>query len=123
VTKITIGGRPPEEGGHKPFKLSLNDDIHKCLSKIKENGKNASQFVENYLKNPCALLDPGTACSTISEIAQIVEKKLDSAYQDRDYSKIQVYAELMGRLEPDISACGLSIPKNLLERKKESHSV
>jgi hypothetical protein len=57
--KMTLGGRPPEQGGHKPIKLSLNNDIHKCLVKIKENGDNASKFVENYLESLARILTQG----------------------------------------------------------------
>jgi hypothetical protein len=123
VTKITLGGRPAEEGGHKSIKLSLNHDIHKCLVKIREKGKNASKFVENYLESPCTNLDPGPACPAVSKVAQILDEELASAYRDRDYSKMQVLAGLRGRLEPEVAACGLSIPTNVPEKKKSTDSV
>jgi len=118
---MTIGGRPKEEGGHTATKLSLNHNVRRCLVKIMENGGNASQFAERYLEGPCKHLDPGQACAALSKIKQILDDELASAYRDGDYSKMQVFAEMRGRIQPDVAACSLSIRPNGLENKKDRH--
>jgi hypothetical protein len=97
-SKMALGGRPEEEGGHTGTKLSLNHNIRRCLDKIMEKGGNASQFAEKYLEGPCTTLDPGRACSVVSKIKQILEDELASAYRDGDYSRMQVLAEMRGRI-------------------------
>jgi hypothetical protein len=107
-SKMALGGRPEEEGGHTAIKLSLNHDVHRCLDKLMEKGENASKFTEKYLEGPCKTLDPGPACTVVSKIKQILDDELASAYRDGDYSKMQVLAEMRGRIQPEVDACGLS---------------
>jgi len=116
---MTIGGRPEEEGGHTPTKLSLNHYVRTCLDKIMENGGNASQFAEKYLEAPCTHLDPAPACAVVSKIKQILDEELASAYREGDYSKMQVLAVMRGSIEPEVDACGLSTkPTNIAENEK-----
>jgi hypothetical protein len=80
-----------------------------------ENGGNASQFAEKYLEGPCTHLDPGPACTVVSKIRQILDDELASAYRDGDYSRMQVLAEMRGRIQPEVDACGLSTKPNVPE--------
>jgi hypothetical protein len=118
---MAIGGRPAEEGGHTATKLSMNRDIHECLEKIRENGGNISKFVEEHLQNPCKHLDPGEACVVVSKIKQILDTELASAHREGNYSKMQVLAQMRGRIETDVAACGLGSTPNDLENKKDQY--
>jgi hypothetical protein len=53
---MTLGRRPPEEGGHQPIRLSLNAKARSCLDKVHEIGGNRSQFVEQAIDDPCRVL-------------------------------------------------------------------
>jgi hypothetical protein len=117
--KMALGGRPEEEGGHTATKLSLNHDVRRCLDKIMENGGNASKFAEKHLEGPCREYDPGPACTVVSKIKQILDDELASAYRDGDYSKMQVVAEMRGRIQPEVDACGLSTKPKIPGNEKD----
>jgi len=44
---LTIGRRPPEEGGHRGVKLSLNKKCRDFLAELKSRGESMSKFVED----------------------------------------------------------------------------
>jgi hypothetical protein len=46
---VALGGRPKEQGGHKPYKLSFDKFTSDALEKIRKHG-NISKFVEDRLK-------------------------------------------------------------------------
>jgi hypothetical protein len=86
-----------------------------------ENGGSLSQFAEKYLEEPCRHLDPGPACTLVSKIKQILDDELAFAYRDGDYSKMQLLAEMRGRIQPEteVDACGLSTKPNIPENEKD----
>jgi len=43
---MTLGGRPPEEGGHKGVRLSLNEKAREILEEARKRGQNKSTLVE-----------------------------------------------------------------------------
>lgn len=46
---MTLGGRPQEEGGHKPVKVSLNERARSILGQVRESDGNISKFIEEAL--------------------------------------------------------------------------
>jgi hypothetical protein len=83
---MTVGGRPPSEGGHKPIRMSLNAETLDCLKKLEERGEIRSKFVEQVLKAPCKELDddPRPGCKDILDIKKVVDEKFASAVQDEN---------------------------------------
>jgi len=90
---MALGGRPREEGGHAPVKLSLNEGIQKCLQKVEGRDEVVSQSVEKVLKGPCKQLDPGPSCADVSDVMLLLDEKIASAHQRREYGRTAGTAE------------------------------
>jgi len=115
-----FGGRPQEEGGHAPVKLSLNEGIRKCLQKVEGRDEVVSQFVEKFLDSPCKQLDPGPSCADVSDVIRLLDGKLASAYQRRDYGRMQVLSAMREQIEPFVAVCGLKTKPNTVNTMAET---
>jgi hypothetical protein len=104
---LTIGGRPPIEGGHGPMRFTLNAETRKCLAKLKEGGGTQSQFIERVLVGPCRALDdePRPGCKDIADIKKNVDDKLGSAIQNKDYNMIHVLSSIEQEIQPYVDLC------------------
>lgn len=65
------------------------------------------KFVDEALKAPCEQFDPGAACADLSEIAQVLETKIEATVKDKDFSKVQALSMIRQTLDPFTGACSI----------------
>ncbi|PIV20789.1 MAG: hypothetical protein COS40_10740 [Deltaproteobacteria bacterium CG03_land_8_20_14_0_80_45_14] len=73
---LALGGRPKEEGGHQPIKLSLNKFTRNALKKVKDGEGNLSKFVEEELRPTLEKLDPNEASIHVWRIEQYLSQQI-----------------------------------------------
>jgi len=73
---LSLGGRPKEEGGHQPIKLSLNKFTRSALKKVKDGEGNLSKFVEEELRPTLEKLDPNEASIHVWRIEQYLSQQI-----------------------------------------------
>jgi hypothetical protein len=108
-----LGGRPKEEGGHKPLKISVGKFVSEALEKV----GNKSQFLEKIAKPILEQLDPGPLCPFIQSINQQITVKTEEALKNKDYGKIQALANFAGYMQDYTDLCELPQPNLPLKPK------
>jgi len=98
---MALGGRPKEEGGHKPLKISLDDFVYKALNKV----ENKSKFIEETLRPILRQFDPGDMCQFLSEIYQKIAQEILKATQEERYDKVAALSTLALSLEDYRKLC------------------
>ena len=83
--KMSLGGRPKEEDGHKPTNVSLNVKTLKGLKKISEGTR--SRFIEKVLDPHLRQLDPGESCQVLDQIDKTLRSEIITALSRRDFEK------------------------------------
>lgn len=98
---MALGGRPKEEGGHKPFKISVDDFVYNALNKV----ENKSRFIEETLRPILKQFDPGEMCQLVSEIYKKIAQEIFQATQEGKYGKVAAIAALAVSLEDYRKLC------------------
>lgn len=92
---MSLGGRPPEEGGHRTIHISINEVTARGLEKV-EKGKK-SEFIENILRDALKGMDPPyeivRANPRSDDWLKVVEVKITEeickAIMARDFSEVR----------------------------------
>ncbi|MGB9778670.1 MAG: hypothetical protein ACPLW8_04620 [Candidatus Bathyarchaeales archaeon] len=98
---MALGGRPKEEGGHKPLKISVDDFVYNALNKV----ENKSKFIEETLRPILKQFDPGDMCQFVSEIYQKIAQEILQATREERYDKVAALATLALSLEDYRKLC------------------
>jgi PhoPQ-activated pathogenicity-related protein len=105
---LGLGGRPKEEGGHKSFNVSLDDETRQGLEKLHNKNENRSQFIEKALRPLLNQFDPGPSCEVLNRLDEILNNEISSAISQKDFEKVNALAALANSFEPFRSACRIS---------------
>jgi hypothetical protein len=105
---LGLGGRPKEEGGHKSFNISLDDETRQGLEKLHNKNENRSKFIEKALHSPLKEFDPGSSCEVLNRIDEILSNEISSAVSGRNFEKVSALATLATCYGPFRSACKIS---------------
>ena len=100
---MTLGGRPKDGPGHRPFNMSLREDLYGMLKKVRE--PNRSNFIERTIGPVLEKLDPGTACEFLWEIDETARKHLLEAHNRGDYAQAMAIDTIMHDLEDYRALC------------------
>ena len=102
-TIMTLGGRPKDGPGHRPFNLSLREDIYKMLEKVPANHR--SPFIERKITPVLEQLDPGPTCGLVREIDETAKKYWLKAQSEGDYAKAMAIDAMMHDLDDYRALC------------------
>lgn len=92
---MAIGGRPKEEGGHKPLKISVNKFVRDALEKV----GNKSQFLEKVAQPILEKMDPGEGSLFLWRIDVFISQGIIKAAQKRDFKQVETLGWLADCLE------------------------
>jgi len=112
---MSLGGRPKEEGGHTPLKITVNEFTRQALEKV----DNKSQFLEKAVKPLLEQLDPGPACNFIQQVDEQINGEINQALKNNDYDKIQTFANIAESLKDYRKLCELPTKSSLKLKHKE----
>lgn len=98
---MALGGRPDEEGGHKPLKISINKFVSEALEKI----DNKSQFIEQAVEPILKQLDLGESCSFIHQIDVQLQQEITDATKNKNFEKIMALSHIARSLKPYRQLC------------------
>ena len=98
---MSLGGRPKDGPGHRPFNMSLRKDVYDMLEKV----PNKSDFVERTIRPVLEQLDPGPACEFIWEIDEKAKNLVLEAHRKKDYAKAMTIEAIMYSLEDYRTLC------------------
>jgi hypothetical protein len=98
---MALGGRPKEEGGHKPLKISVDDFVYSALNKV----ENKSRFIEETLRPILKQFDPGDLCQVVSEIYEKIAQEIIYATKKGKYDKVAALAAFALSLEDYRKLC------------------
>jgi len=98
---MALGGRPREEGGHKPLKISVDDFVYSALDKV----ENKSRFIEETLRPILKQFDPGDVCQVVSEIYEKIAQEIIQATHEGKYDKVAALAAFANSLEDYRKLC------------------
>jgi|YelNatPaOPRAMG01_1025707.scaffolds.fasta_scaffold27783_5 hypothetical protein len=98
---MALGGRPKEEGGHKPLKISVDDFVYNALNKV----ENKSKFIEETLRPILKQFDPGDMCQLVSEIYTKIAQEIFQATREGRYDKVAALAAFALSLEDYRKLC------------------
>lgn len=101
---MTLGGRPKEEGGHTPLKITVNDFVYSALSKV----ENKSKFIEETIRPILEQFDPGDMCQIVSEIYEKISQEIIYATEEGEYDKVAALAAFANSLEDYRKLCSLN---------------
>jgi len=87
---MSLGGRPKEEGGHKPLKISVDDFVYNALNKV----RNKSKFIEKSIRPILKQFDPGEACKTLTKIDKMISQEIIKATEERNYDQVAALVAL-----------------------------
>ncbi len=96
---MALGGRPKEEGGHKPFKLSFDKFTSQALEKIREGNGNISGFVESELSPVLKQLDPGESSIHIWRIEQYLAGRIIDAASNGEFETVKALGSIGNALK------------------------
>lgn len=113
---MALGGRPPEEGGHKPLKISVNKFVSEALEKV----PNKSKFLEEVARPVLEKMDPGEASVFLWKIDILISQGIVKATQEKDFKQIQTLGWLASCLEDARSLCGVPPPDFEFSLPKET---
>ena len=114
---MALGGRPREEGGHKPLKISLNKFVREALEKV----GNKSQFLEKVAQPVLEKMDPGDASFFLYQIDVYISRGIINAAQKGDFKQVSALGWLANCLEDARKLC--EIPPLNLKLPEESLSI
>lgn len=98
---MALGGRPKEEGGHKPLKISVDDFVYNALNKV----ENKSRFIEETLRPILKQFDPGDVCQVVSQIYEKIAQEIIHATKKGKYDKVAALAAFANSLEDYRKLC------------------
>lgn len=98
---MALGGRPKEEGGHKPLKISVDDFVYRALNKV----ENKSRFIEETLRPILKQFDPGDMCQVVSDIYKKIAQEIIQATKIGKYDKVAALAAFANSLEDYRKLC------------------
>jgi len=98
---MSLGGRPKDGPGHRPFNMSLRKDVYDMLEKV----PNKSDFVERTIRPVLEQLDPGPACEFLREIDEKAKDTVLEAHNNKDYAKAMTVEAIMCSLEDYRALC------------------
>jgi hypothetical protein len=104
---LALGGRPKEEGGHKPLKISVEKFIADALEKV----GNKSQFIEKVARPVLEELDPGDASFFLWQIDAYISQGIIEAAKNEDFRQVQALGWLASQLEDARKLCGIPLEK------------
>lgn len=99
---MALGGRPKEEGGHTPLKITVNEFVARALEKV----DNKSQFLESVARPVLEKLDPGEASSFLWNVDAYLKQGIAKATQEGNFTLVQTLSWLAGQLEEARQLCG-----------------
>lgn len=102
---MSLGGRPKEEGGHKRFSTTLNNETLEGLRKVKKKGQVRSKFIEIALGPLIRELDPGDSCKVLYEIDCLLGCRISSATSKQNFEKAAALTAIGNALDPFRSLC------------------
>lgn len=98
---MALGGRPKEEGGHKPLKISVDNFVYNALNKV----ENKSKFIEETLRPILKQFDPGDMCKFVSEVYSKIAQEIFKATREERYDKVAALAAFALSLEDYRKLC------------------
>lgn len=98
---MALGGRPKEEGGHKPLKISVDNFVYNALNKV----ENKSKFIEETLRPILKQFDPGDMCQFVSETYKKIAQEILQATREGRYDKVAALAAFAISLEDYRKLC------------------
>ena len=98
-------GRPPEGGGHRPLKISIDQEVSLFLKKYKEgkigNKKtNVSELVEGQLRVLARQFDPGPSSQVAIGIHNLIRGAIRQAVDEDDPERASALSYLYNRIKP-----------------------
>lgn len=100
---MALGGRPKEEGGHKPLKISVNKFVREALEKV----GNKSQFLESVARPVLEKMDPGEGSVFLWKIDVYISQGIIVAAKEGNFSQVQALGWLASLLEDARKLCGI----------------
>jgi hypothetical protein len=83
---LALGGRPKEEGGHKPYKLTFDKLTSEEFERLRSRGVKISKFVESKLKQHKDNLDFQVRFSlALKKVNELVEKGEHEGFSFTEY--------------------------------------
>lgn len=98
---MALGGRPKEEAGHKPLKISVNKFVSEALEKI----DNKSQFIEQAVEPILRQLDPGDSCGFIRRVDVQLQREIMDATRNKNFGKVMTLGYFARWMEPYRQLC------------------
>jgi hypothetical protein len=87
---MALGGRPKEEDGHKPLKISVDNFTYNALEKI----ENKSKFIEQCMRPILEQFDLGEATEILKMVDEMISREIIEATKERKYDKAVALATL-----------------------------
>jgi len=113
---MSLGGRPKEEEGHTPKRVSLDQEACKGLEKISIGER--SKFIEKALRPLLKQLDPGESCKFLGLLDRVLDCGISSALSKQDYEKATTLATVADSLAPFRNLCRVSDENNSVQSGK-----
>jgi len=110
-----MGGRPKEDKGHVPKRVSLDKEISDALNKIPRGHQ--SKFIEDIVRPVFREFDPGPACEVLERIDTIINSEVASALAKWDFEKAAALTALGNSLETHRCLCRVPNGKNASQKK------
>lgn len=114
---MAIGGRPKEEGGHRPLKISIDKFVSEGLEKV----GNKSQFLEKLARPVLEKLDPGEASFFLWRIDVYISQGIIQATKKGDFKQVNALSWLANSLEDARKLCG--VPPSNFKFSQEALTV
>jgi len=99
---LSLGGRPKEEGGHKPLRISVNKFVRDGLKKV----GNKSQFLEKVAQPVLEKMDPGEASFFLWQIDVYISQGIIKAAREENFKQVSALSWLANSLEDARKLCG-----------------
>jgi hypothetical protein len=100
---LSLGGRPKEEGGHKPLKISVNKFMSEALEKV----DNKSRFIEKAVTPLLKQLDPAEASVVFWHIDAYIKQEAIKAIKKGNYQLASALSWMAYRFEDERKLCGI----------------
>jgi len=94
---MALGGRPKEDGGHIPLKITVDKFCSEALDKISKGKK--SKFIEDVLKPVLEQLDPNDSSIFVWKIDAWITKNIQDAAAKGNFKQVQALAYLANKLK------------------------
>ncbi len=113
---MALGGRPKEQGGHKPLKISVDKFVAQGLEKV----GNKSQFLESVARPVLEKMDPGEASVFLWQIDTYLSRGIVVAAKQGNFSQVQALGWLANQLEDARNLCGIPPLEMKLQKNQEA---